>query len=129
MYYSNQKYSSNVVEHCLDNKKFKDLIIEEFSKQYIFNYIFLNEYGNYVIQKVLSIVEEDKRNIFFNYIINSSKQLQTLPFGPKLISKLLINYPKLSMFLWKWTYKLYFSIKLNILNNICYIKKNEIYVI
>ena len=99
VYYSNQKYSSNVVEHCLDNKKFRDLIIEEFSKQYIFNYIFLNEYGNYVIQKVLSIVDEDKRNIFFNYIIQSSKQLKTLPFGPKLISKLLINYPKLSMYL------------------------------
>ena len=99
VYYSNQKYSSNVVEHCLDNKKFRDIIIEEFSKQYIFNYIFLNEYGNYVIQKVLSIVDEDKRNIFFNYIIQSSKQLKTLPFGPKLISKLLINYPKLSMYL------------------------------
>ena len=88
-----------MVEHCLDNKKFRDLIIEEFSKQYIFNYIFLNEYGNYVIQKVLSIVDDDKRNIFFNYIIQSSKQLKTLPFAPKLISKLLINYPKLSMYL------------------------------
>ena len=99
MYYSNQKYSSNVVENCLDNKKFRESIIKEFSKQYIFNFIFLNEYGNYVIQKVLSLAEEDKRNIFFNYIIQARKKLKTLPFGPKLMSKLIINYPKLSMYL------------------------------
>ena len=99
VYYSNQKYSSNVVENCLDNIKFRQLIIEEFSNQQIFNRVFLNEYGNYVIQKVLSLAKEDKKFIFFNYIIQVSKKLHTLPFGQKIISKLLINYPKLSMYL------------------------------
>ena len=99
IYYSNQKYSSNVVENCLDNVIWRDLIIEEFSKQNVFNCIFLNEYGNYVIQKVISLANETQKNIFFNYIINVSKKLQTLPFGPKLISKLIMNYPKLSMYL------------------------------
>ena len=99
VYYSNQKYSSNVVENCLDKVKWRDLIIEEFSKQNVFNCIFLNEYGNYVIQKVLALSNETQKNIFFNYIIQVSKKLQTLPFGPKLISKLIMNYPKLSMYL------------------------------
>ena len=99
VYYSNQKYSSNVVENCLDNIKFRQLIIEEFSNQQIFNRVFLNEYGNYVIQKVLSLAKEDKKFIFLNYIIQVSKKLHTLPFGQKIISKLLINYPKLSMYL------------------------------
>ena len=40
VYYSNQKYSSNVVENCLDNIKFRQLIIEEFSNQQIFNRVF-----------------------------------------------------------------------------------------
>ena len=97
-YYSNQKYSSNVVENCLDNLKWRDIIIDEFCKQYIFNSIFLNEYGNYVIQKVLSLANEDKKNILFNYIIQVSQKLQALPFGPKLISKLVMNYPKLQMY-------------------------------
>ena len=99
IYYSNQKYSSNVVENCLDNAIFRELVMQEFSKQYVFNCVFLNEYGNYVIQKILSLVEEDKKNIFFNYIIQANKQLKTLQFGPKLISKLLMNYPQLSMYL------------------------------
>ena len=50
----------------------------------------MNEYGNYVIQKVLSLAKEDKKFIFFNYIIQVSKKLHTLPFGQKIISKLLI---------------------------------------
>ena len=99
VYYSNQKYSSNVVENCLDNIKFRQLIIEKFSNQQIFNYVFLNEYGNYVIQKVLSFAQDDKKLIFFNYIIQASNKLHTLPFGQKIISKLLMNYPKLSMYL------------------------------
>ena len=99
VFYSNQKYSSNVVENCLDNNYIKDYIINELTKQYIFNSIFLNEYGNYVIQKALSFADEEKKAILFQYIIQVSSQLQTLPFGPKLLSKLLINYPKLSIYI------------------------------
>ena len=99
VYYSNQKYSSNVVENCLDNNYIKDFILNELTKQYIFNSIFLNEYGNYVIQKSLSLADENKRDIYFKYIAQVTRQLQTLTFGPKLLSKLLMVYPKLSMYI------------------------------
>ena len=99
IYFSNQKYSSNVIENCLDNKNWGKLIIDKICEHKVFNCIFLNEYGNYVIQKVLSLADETQKNILFNYIIQSSKQLQSLPFGQKLISKLVMNYPKLSMYL------------------------------
>ena len=99
IYFSNQKYSSNVIENCLDNKNWGKLIIDKICEQKVFNCIFLNEYGNYVIQKVLSLADEKQKNILFNYIIQSSKQLQSLPFGQKLISRLVMNYPKLSMYL------------------------------
>ena len=99
VYYSNQKYSSNVVENCLDNNYIKDYILNELTKQYTFNSIFLNEYGNYVIQKAISLSDEEKRDIFFKFIIQVTRQLQTMPFGQKLLSKLLMTYPKLSMYL------------------------------
>ena len=51
------------------------------------------------MQKVLSLADDTQKNILFTYIIQSSKQLQSLPFGQKLISKLLLNYPKLSIYL------------------------------
>ena len=99
VYYSNQKYSSNVVENCLDNNYIKDFILNELTKQYIFNNIFLNEYGNYVIQKSLSLADENKRDIYFKFIAQVTRQLQTLTFGPKLLSKLLMLYPKLQMYI------------------------------
>ena len=99
IYYSNQKYSSNVVEKCLDNNYIKEYIINELTKQYIFNSIFLNEYGNYVIQKALSLADENKKELYFKYIIQVTRQLQSMSFGPKLLSKLLILYPKLSMYM------------------------------
>ena len=99
IYYSNQKYSSNVVENCLDNNYVKEYIINELTNQYNFNNIFLNEYGNYVIQKAISLADDNKKDIFFKYIIQVIRQLQSLPFGPKLLSKLLMLYPKLSMYM------------------------------
>ena len=99
IYYSNQKYSSNVVENCLDNNYIKDYILNELTKQYIFNNILLNEYGNYVIQKSLSLADENKRDIYFKFIAQVTRQLQALSFGPKLLSKLLMLYPKLSMYI------------------------------
>ena len=99
VYYSNQKYSSNVVENCMDNNYIKEFILNELTKQYIFNNIFLNEYGNYVIQKALSLADEEKKDILFKYIIQVTRQLQALPFGSKLLSKLLMSYPKLSMYI------------------------------
>ena len=99
VYYSNQKYSSNVVEKCLDNNYIKEYILNELSKQYIFNNILLNEFGNYVVQKAISLADDAKKEIFFKYIIQVTQQLQSLPFGPKLLSKLLMLYPKLSMYM------------------------------
>ena len=99
IYYSNQKYSSNVIENCLANEKFREYVINEFSDQNKFNCIFLNEYGNYVVQKALNLANEEKKILLFKYIIQASQKLNNFPFGNKLISKLLKNYPKLSMYI------------------------------
>ena len=63
------------------------------------NCIFLNEYGNYVVQKALNLANEEKKILLFKYIIQASQKLNNFPFGNKLISKLLKNYPKLSMYI------------------------------
>ena len=99
IFYSNGKYSSNVIEQCLDNIVFKDPIIQELLNENIFGKILLNEYGNYVIQKAIQNSNERIQIIMFKLIAFLIPNLQMLPFGPKLISKLLVKYPKLSFYI------------------------------
>ena len=51
------------------------------------------------MQKALNLANEEKKILLFKYIIQASQKLNNFPFGNKLISKLLKNYPKLSMYI------------------------------
>ena len=99
IFYSNGKYSSNVIEQCLDNIMFKDQIILELLKENIFSKILLNENGNYVIQKAIQNSNDKIQIILFKLTAHFIPNLQVLPFGQKLISKLLVKYPKLSFYI------------------------------
>ena len=94
--YSNEKYSSNVVEKCFDVPEMKNKLIEELIKKNNFEKILLNEYGNYVIQKALMKSDENIQIIMFKLLNPIVRQLQCLPFGQKLLNKLFNLYPKLS---------------------------------
>ena len=95
----NEKYSSNVIEKLLEiqNKNLVNNIIEKLSnsEQKIMELI-TNKYGNYIIQKILS-VNNNKHT--FNRIIKiihkNLNQILTLPFGKKLLSKIIIKFPHL----------------------------------
>jgi len=95
----NEKYSSNVIEKLLEiqNKNIVNNIIEKLtnSEQKIMELI-TNKYGNYIIQKILS-VNNNKHT--FNRIIKiihkNLNQILTLPFGKKLLSKIIIKFPHL----------------------------------
>ena len=99
IFYSNGKYSSNVIEKCLDNIIFKDQIIQGLLNKNCFAQILLNEYGNYVIQKAIQNSNGRIQEIMIKLTGDLIPNLQMLPFGPKLISKLLVNYPKLSFYI------------------------------
>ena len=95
----NEKYSSNVIEKLLEiqNKNIVNNIIDKLSnnEQKIMELI-TNKYGNYIIQKILS-VNNNKHT--FNRIIKiinkNLNQILTLPFGKKLLSKIILKFPNL----------------------------------
>ena len=95
---ANQKYSSNVIEKCLDNNEY---IANAFMKQILqgdtFERMLLGNFGNYVAQKVLSKADDNVKDVLFTKIVMCIPQLQQMPFGQKLLSKLLVQYPKLGL--------------------------------
>ena len=97
--FSIQKFSSNVVEKCFEVEEMKDKVIDEIIKNNNFEQILLNEFGNYVIQKALLKSDQNKQFIMFKLLATLVHKLQCLPFGQKLLSKLFILYPKLSIYI------------------------------
>ena len=55
----------------------------------------MDEHGNYVIQKLLSIIDENKRKKIFEIIVILIPELKKKIFGEKVIMRLLVNYPEL----------------------------------
>ena len=97
--FSNQKFSSNVVEKCFEVFEMKDKVFDELIKSNNFEQILLNEYGNYVIQKALLKSDQIKQQLLFKLFVPLVHKLQCLPFGQKLLSKLFILYPRLSIYI------------------------------
>ena len=97
IYYSKHKYSSNVVEktfeHC--NGVVKKNLINIFLKKENLNDLILDEHGNYIIQKVITISDKDKKFYILNYINSISDKLKNVHFGEKLLTKLSMQYPNL----------------------------------
>ena len=81
---SNKKYSSNVVERCLEkNSKILSKYIEEICSNGKVAEIMKNNYGNYVIQKALKISTDKNKQILAD---NVNKNIYKLN-DKKLISK------------------------------------------
>ena len=55
-----QKYSSNVVEACLTNAALADLkrMVTEISRPEVLNLLLSHKYGNYVVQRALTVVAD-----------------------------------------------------------------------
>jgi hypothetical protein len=98
--YSNQKFASNVVEKCFElNNEFSEKIINEILKKENFNKMLLDNYGNYVVQKAINKTESEIQDKFLKMIVENVHDLEKVNFGQKLLSKLLIQYPKLKLFM------------------------------
>ena len=95
VYYSKHKYSSNVVEktfeHC--NGVVKKNLINVILKKENLNDLILDEHGNYIVQKVITISEKETKVYILNYINSISDKLKNVHFGEKLLNKLSIQYP------------------------------------
>jgi len=98
-YLSRQRFSSNVIEKCFDssNKEVCNMIIEQLINPEIIKSLLFDMYGNYVLQKAISLSSEPHNNIFITTIASSLDSLKNYSnFGSKLYTKLINTYPQLN---------------------------------
>jgi len=96
---SKQKFSSNVIEKCLEhnsvemNQEMVQHVMNE--KAHYFNML-SDQYGNYVIQKCLQVAHEPQLSLFINDlksdVLNLSKSSD---FGFKIYQRLVKKHPAL----------------------------------
>ena len=95
---SKQKYSSNVIEKCLEtcSPKMVNNLIEILNNEEVIRDLIKNMFGNYVIQKLLIVCpDEDIRSHILTILASEFSALSSLPFGHKLIKKLIMTYPEI----------------------------------
>jgi hypothetical protein len=96
------KYSSNVIEKCLEFSfsEIHSLILNKICennnniKELVFD-----SYGNYIIQKALFVCNKEHYVQIINIIGNNVEKIKKLTFGNKLISKLLSQHKSLSEYI------------------------------
>jgi len=118
IFLAKQKYSSNVIEKCFDfcSQEMRNKIIDKLSDENIIKDLLKDMYGNYVLQKTLNMIfDENKKKFFINVIGSEINNLISLPFGHKLIKKLVLNFPELKKF-----------VNVGFINSINYINNNNI---
>ena len=78
--------------------KIKDLIVEKFCEQKLVQTLLFDMYGNYVLQKTMSIAKEPYKSKFFSIVGPIMENLKVLTFGQKLYNKLLSSFPELNIY-------------------------------
>jgi len=118
IFLAKQKYSSNVIEKCFDfcSQEMRNKIIDKLSNENIIKDLLKDMYGNYVLQKTLNMIfDENKKKFFINAIGSEINNLVSLPFGHKLIKKLVLNFPELKKF-----------VNVGFINSLNYINNNNV---
>ena len=98
VYYSKNRYSSNVIEKCFDccGNKEKKKLIEKISNPEIISELIMDEHGNYVIQKTLYYADSIDKEKILNTIKALIPNIKTTSFGEKLLFRLNSFYPILN---------------------------------
>ena len=99
--YSKKKYSSNVIEKCLEtcSPNAVNKLIEILKSDIIVRDLIKDIFGNYVIQKLLMVCPDDKiRSHILEIIASEFNSLTQLSFGNQLIKKLSMAYPELKAY-------------------------------
>jgi hypothetical protein len=94
VFYAKHKYSSNVVEKCFDycdGIYLKNLINNVQMKENLIN-LMLDEHGNYVVQKVLSLCNLKKQKAMLSIIKTIFDKLKNLPYGERIINRIVSTY-------------------------------------
>ncbi|KAJ8903959.1 hypothetical protein NDN08_000490 [Rhodosorus marinus] len=94
---STQKFSSNVVEKCLQqgNAETRSILIEELiSDSDMIGRLLHDAYGNYVIQRSLQLARSPQLEALCEAIRPHLPSLKSSPYGKRIQSKILKRFPK-----------------------------------
>jgi len=93
-----QKFSSNVIEKVFDfsDEPTKETMVKELARPEIIETLLFDMYGNYVIQKALSVAKQPFFDQYIQTIVPLIDKLRGVPFGTKLYHKLISTYPEIS---------------------------------
>ena len=124
-YYSKHRYSCNVIEKCFDccRKKERNILIEKLCSPETISELILDEHGNYVIQKALYYVDNNKKREILQIINTMIPKILNTSFGNKLLNRLYFMYPEMYQY-----NKIGENINNQYLNNMSYgYNKNNVY--
>ena len=95
-HYSCQKFSSNVIEACIDNTtSLKKMTINKLiENDNNIAKLILDQYGNYIIQKALQNSEDKEIAIIIDIIKMNEKKLKQSQHGRVIFEKLMKNFKK-----------------------------------
>ena len=101
MKFSTQKYSSNIIEKCMDfcDEDTRELIVEKYCDINIIENLLFDKYGNYVLQKIISLSKEPFTSKYLSIIGPLMNKLNLYSFGQKLFNKLITSFPDLSNYI------------------------------
>ncbi len=95
VYYAKHKYSSNVVEKCFDycDGIYLQNLMNNVQKKDNLTELILDEHGNYVVQKVLSLSKPNMQKAMLRVIVPLFEKLKNFAYGERVINRLLVSYP------------------------------------
>ena len=91
-----EKYASNVIEKFIfiKSSESKEVIQSIINHENNLHQLIINQYGNYIVQRILSIVTPDVRMNLLRFIVSWYEEIKNLSFGNRLITKLNERYPE-----------------------------------
>ena len=94
MQLSCQKFSSNVIDACVDNNTSlkKKVILKLIENENNITDLILDQYGNYIIQNALQNSEKNEFDIIIQHIKENEKKLKQTNHGKIVFEKLMKNY-------------------------------------
>jgi hypothetical protein len=94
---SRQKFSSNVIEKCLHraDRPTQALIIQELTNPTSIAQMLYDQYANYVVQRALSVADEEQAMRLTEAILPHATQLKTTAIGRRIMQRVFKRYPHL----------------------------------
>ena len=98
VYYAKHKYSSNVVEKCFDfcDGIYLQNLMSNVQKKDNLTELILDEHGNYVVQKVLSLSDLNVQRAMLRIIVPLFEKLKYYSYGERVINRLMNAYPMIN---------------------------------